>query len=172
MVVIKNKFVPARAGERCRQLDAKVAEQAEQIAAPSGGHGSSAKSVFQHQVPANDPGKDFTQRGVAVGVSRTGNRDGGSKFRVAQSGKHASGGSKNKRKNNGWTGKIRRRGSGKNKDSRADDRANAERDEVVDAQRALQAVLAGFMGFVQDEFQRFGGKQIGHAADLAMNRRA
>src|SRR5437660_6882145 len=124
MLVIEDEFVPAGSGQRCRKLDAKVAEQAEQIAAPSGSHGCCAKSVFQHQVPANDPGKYLTQGSVAIGISRTGNGDGGSKFRIAQSRKHAARRGQNERKDDGWSGKLRRRGSSKNKDSRADNRAN------------------------------------------------
>src|SRR5262249_32014172 len=76
VVVVIDKFIPARASERCRQLDAKVAEQAEQIAAPSRGYCSSPKGVFQHQIPTDDPGKNFAQRGITVGVSGAGNRNG------------------------------------------------------------------------------------------------
>ena len=159
MVVIKDKFIPARAGERCRKLDAKVAEQAEQIATPSGSHGGGAKSVFQHQVPADDPGKNLTQRSIAIGVSRTGNGDGGGKFRIAQSGKDAPVAARMKERIDGRAGKFRRGCSGKNKDSCADNRANAECNQIVYAESPLQAVFAGFIGFVQNKFQRFGGKQ-------------
>src|SRR5258708_28981939 len=85
MVLIENEFVPSRAGKRCWKLDAKVAQQAEQIAAPSGSNGRGTESVFQHQVPTDDPGKDLCQRSIAIGVSTTRNTDGGGKFRVTQS---------------------------------------------------------------------------------------
>src|SRR5438309_6452803 len=164
MLVIENEFVPARSGQGCRKLNAEVAEEAEQVTAPSRSHGSRAEGVFQHQVPADDPGKYLTERCVAIGISRAGNGDGGSKFRIAQSGKHAARCGQNERKDDGWSGKLRRRGSSKNKDSRADNCANTESDQVVDAERPLEAVLASFMGFTEDEFQRFGGEQVSHAA--------
>ena len=53
----------------------KVLQEAYEISAPSGSHRRSAEGVLQHQVPSDDPGKNFAQSGVPVGVSRTGDRD-------------------------------------------------------------------------------------------------
>ena len=56
-----------------RQLNAIVLEEGHQRSTPSGGYGGRAEGIFQDQIPADDPGKDFSQRGVAVGIGRAGN---------------------------------------------------------------------------------------------------
>ncbi len=42
------------------------------------------------------------------------------------------------------------------------------RPAVVNTQRPLQAVLASFMGFTQNELQRFGGEQVSDAGPRKM----
>ena len=66
-----------------RQIDPVVLEKCHQCAAPAAGHRGRAESIFEDQVPADDPGKDLTQRGVAVGVGRAGDGDQRSEFRIA-----------------------------------------------------------------------------------------
>jgi hypothetical protein len=75
MIVVKEELVPVRARCRCREFDAEVAEQADEVSAPAGCDGGCAEGILEYQIPANDPGEDLTQRRVAVGVSRTGDRN-------------------------------------------------------------------------------------------------
>src|SRR6185437_2467292 len=68
-----------------RNIDVKILQQTDQVAAPAGTYRCGPKSVFQHQVPANHPGDKLAQRGIAVRISRTSNRNQSSEFRIAKS---------------------------------------------------------------------------------------
>ncbi len=45
--------------------------------------------VFEDEIPANDPGKNFAERGVGVGVGAAGDGNHRGQFGIAQSGKTA-----------------------------------------------------------------------------------
>ena len=62
--------------------------------------GDVADHVFENQVPADDPGKNFAERRVGVGVGAAGNRNHRGQFGVAQSGKTAGDGHQEKRNRN------------------------------------------------------------------------
>ena len=59
------------------------------IAAEAHGHGDVADHVFKNQVPANDPGENFSEGGVGVGISAARDGDHRSQFGIAKSGEAA-----------------------------------------------------------------------------------
>ena len=70
--VVQNQQGAGRGGNLGRQLNAEALKQGDEIAAPSDGHGCGADRILDDQVPSNDPGKNFAQRGIAVGVGGAG----------------------------------------------------------------------------------------------------
>ncbi len=128
-----------------------------------------AEGVFEDQIPADDPGDQFAQRGVGVGVGRAGDGDHGGQFGVAKAGEGADDGHQNQRK------RQRRSGSGPSGERRvlnqvveqrgvfnarhiellaghggADDGKDAGADDRSDAQRGQrpwpQGLLEGVLG--------------------------
>ena len=51
----------------------QTAEQLDKIVGPTLGHRHVADRVFQDQIPADDPGDDFAERRVGIGVGRARN---------------------------------------------------------------------------------------------------
>ena len=123
-------------------IDMKLLQEAVEVARPAGGHGRSAKRVLQRQVPADDPCHQLTQRCISVGVGRTRNGNDRGELRVAQSGKRAGQSCHHKAQCYGRPGAQRRSLAGQRKDAGANDGADAERDQVQRAQRALERVFA------------------------------
>ncbi len=70
----------------------KVLKQAEHIAAPSRSDGGSAESIFEDEVPADDPGEYLAQSRIAIRVCRPRDWDHGGELSVAKAGKHATDG--------------------------------------------------------------------------------
>ena len=58
-----------------RQIDAESCQLRFGISAETDGHGNIADHIFQNQVPADDPGENFAQRCVGVGVGAAGDRE-------------------------------------------------------------------------------------------------
>src|SRR5581483_778003 len=100
--------------------NAAVLHKTHKITGPSGGHSGSAEGILQNQVPANDPGENFSQRRVAIGIGRASDRDQRRKFSVAKSRKRASYSSQNEGQHNGWAGIIGSRLSGQDENSGTD----------------------------------------------------
>src|SRR6185312_1188642 len=65
------------------------------VSAEADGDGHVADGVFQDEVPADDPGKNFAEGGVRVGVGAAGDGNHGGEFRIAQAGKGAGDGDQN-----------------------------------------------------------------------------
>ena len=158
---------PLRAGdvaETGRQVDAIILEEGDQGGAPAGGDSGGAESVFEDQIPADDPGKDLAKRGVAVSVGRAGDGDHGGEFGIAQAGEGAAKSGDDVREHDSRAGILRGRLAGEHEDSGADDGADAQRYQVDGAERALQGVLAGLPRFTEQNIERLLFKQrISHA---------
>src|ERR1039458_2387064 len=101
-----------------------------------------ADGVFDDEIPTNDPGEDFAQSGVTVGVCRTGNRNQGGEFGVTQASKDAARARQNERQYDGWASEGCGYRSGQNKNSGADNCADAKRDQVDWTEHATQALTA------------------------------
>src|SRR5579872_4078798 len=69
-----------------RNVDAEIVEEAYAVTAPARSHRSSAKGIFEDQVPPDDPSEKFAQRRVAIGVCGTCNGNERGKFGVTEAG--------------------------------------------------------------------------------------
>src|SRR5215510_11329266 len=87
-IVVKHKLRPGSAGQTRRNEDPEILQEANDVSAPAGSDGGGAKSVFEDQIPSNNPRKDFSERRVAIGVGRAGHRNHCRKLGVTQSRKH------------------------------------------------------------------------------------
>jgi hypothetical protein len=156
----------SRVGVRSRRelrwnADAEVLQKADKVPSPSRSHGSRAERIFQDQVPANDPGKNLTQGGIAIGISRAGNGNQGSEFGIAQPGEHATGSGQNERQHDCRPGVLSGCRSGQNEDARADDGADTQRDQVNRAQSPLKAVFPRLRCLLRKHVEGFALQEIG-----------
>ena len=78
-----------RLGQMSRQVDAELIDETHQVSRPADPDRRRARGVFQHQVPADDPGDQLAHRGVGVGVRAAGHRHRARHFRVAEPGEGA-----------------------------------------------------------------------------------
>ena len=128
-----------RAGDPLNgQIDVERVEQRNHVGGPTDRHRGRADGVFDHQVPADDPGDPFAQRGVGVGVGAAGHRDHAREFAVAQAGERAADRGDHHGDGHRGSGILRRRHAGQGKQARADNRADAQGDQLHRTQGALE----------------------------------
>ncbi len=139
-----------------REIDAVILEEGDQGAAPTGGHGCGSEGILEDQVPADDPGEDFAQGCVSVGVGRAGDGNQRSEFGITQAGKGTGDAGKNVGDDDGRSGVTRRSRTGEDEDSGANDGTHAQHDEVDGAKDTLEAVLARLTGLGEQHVQWFG----------------
>jgi hypothetical protein len=144
------------AGEDFRQMQVKHIEKRHEIAAPPDRNRRAGHHVFEYQVPADEPGDDLAERGVAVGVGAAAYRHHRRKFGVAQAGEHAADAGDDERDDDRRAGVLGGGQSGEHEDAGADDAADAERDQRRNSECAHQ-VSAGRLFLVIGD--RFGGEQ-------------
>ncbi len=143
-------------------MNVQFLQQAHEVSGPAGGHGGGAEGVFQHQVPADDPGHQLAQGGVAVGISGAGNGNDGGELRVAEPGERTGDAGKDKAESDRWTSVDCSRLTGKHEDPRADDGADAERDQVDRAERATEGILSYLVGLFGKRREGLGCQQSRH----------
>ncbi len=149
-------------GERGREDDAELLEEAVEVAGPTGCDGGGTEGVFENKVPADDPGDEFAEGGIAVGVGGAGDGDDGGELRIAEAGEGAGEASEDKAKGDGGT-RVESSGlAGEGEDSGTDDSADSESDEVQGTQGTLERILALFSCFLREERERLNCKQSGH----------
>ena len=100
-------------------------------------------AVLEHQDPAEAPGEDFAQRGIAVAVGGTGHRHRGRELRVAERRQRAGGSRKHERDHDGRAREVRGGRAGEHVDPGAQDAADAEQHEVQRAECAPKSLLRG-----------------------------
>ena len=72
-------------GYRLGQMDMKHAiQQIIEIGRESRRHRHIGDSIFEDEIPSDDPGKNFAQRRIGVGIRAPGNRNHGGKFCVTK----------------------------------------------------------------------------------------
>ena len=170
-VAVEIKHVAVGGGELRRQVDVQLLQQAHEVSGPAGGHGGGAEGVFEHQVPADDPGDQLAQRGIAIGVSGAGDGNDGGELRIAEPGKGAGDAGKDKAERNCGTGVERGRLAGQHEDPRADDGADAERDQVDRAERAPEGVLPYLVGLFGKHREGFGCQESRHRSGCILQLR-
>src|SRR5579862_2236126 len=79
-----DESIPPRPGNRGRQLETEVSQEADDVSAPARGNRCRAKAILQDKVPADDPSEQFSKRGIAVGVGGTSYRNQGGQLSVAK----------------------------------------------------------------------------------------
>ena len=78
-----------RRAEGRGDIDAEVVEEFYGVARPSNGDRGGGEEVFQDKVPADDPGEQFAEASIGVGVGAAGGGNHGGVFGVAEAGKEA-----------------------------------------------------------------------------------
>jgi len=76
-----------RGAEGRWDIHAEVVEEFYGVAGPSDGDGGGGEQVFQDKVPADDPGEEFAEASIGVGVGAAGGGNHGGILGVAEAGK-------------------------------------------------------------------------------------
>ncbi len=97
--------LPDRRRPSIGQVEAERCELRLGVGGEADGHDHVADDVFEDEVPADDPGEDFAQRRVGVGVGAAGDGNHRGQFGVAESGKAAGHGDQEERDGNRRTGR-------------------------------------------------------------------
>ena len=145
-----------------RQIDAQPRQQLHHVGRPAGSHRRGAEGIFQNQVPADDPGEEFAQGRVAIGVGRSGDGNQRGEFGVTQAGESARNPGKDERQHDGRPGVQGRHRSRQHENAGADDGPDAERDQIGGPQRALEGVLANLVALLLDHVEGLFGEKIRH----------
>jgi hypothetical protein len=118
-----------------------MGEQLPEVARPADRHADVPHRVLDDQVPPDDPGHQFAQRGVGIGICRPADRHHGGELRVAERGESAGDGREQEREHDGGSraqadAVAYDGGPGGGEDPRADGGADAKRGQVPLAERA------------------------------------
>ena len=157
-------------GSRCRARRAmsrpKPAQQLLEVARPRDGDGDVADGVLDDQVPADDPRDQLAERGVGVGVGRSGDRHHRRELGVAERREAAGDGREHEREHERRAGAevvgaAGRRRADRREDAGADDRADAERGELHRTERPLE-LLVSALRVANQPVERLDAKDVGH----------
>ena len=139
-----------------QEVDAEVIQQIDGIAAPADRHRRAGHHVFEHQIPTHEPGHEFPERGVAVGVGAASHGHHAGELGVAKAGEHAADAGDDEGDHDGRTGVLSGGQAGEHEDAGADDAADTEGDERRDAQGAYELLALRLLLIVLDGL---GGEQ-------------
>src|SRR6185437_6128305 len=176
--------------ERVGKMDVECAEEIVDVRREADGDGHVGNSVFEDEIPTDDPSDEFAKSGVSVGVSAAGDGNHGGELGVTQPGKPANYCNREKRNGDARPGAgsavhahgvramhkhaeerrlkdgrvahslARRSGSCGNENSAADDGADAESSEAEPAESFFQAL--GRLVSVRDELvDALGAEELG-----------
>ena len=120
-----------------RQVDSKIAQERDHVPRPADGHGNGSHGVFQNQVPPNDPGKEFPQCRVAVGIGAAGHGHQRGKFAVTKRRENGRDTRGYVRKNHGRPRILGGDSSGEHENPGADNRADPQSRQIEGAQGAF-----------------------------------
>ncbi len=167
-------------------MDAEPLEQRLDVRGESNADAHVGEGVFEDQIPADDPGHQFAERGVGVGVGRAGDGNHRGQFGVAEAGEDADDGNKDERECERRTGAgssghggvgeqvvdergvadfggvellARHGGADDGEDAGADNSADAERGERPGSERFFQSVF-GLFRLADQLVDGFAGKQL------------
>ena len=76
-----------RRAEGRGDIDAEVVEEFDGVARPSDGDRGGREKVFQDKVPADDPGEEFAEASIGIGIGAAGGGNHGGVFGVTEAGK-------------------------------------------------------------------------------------
>ena len=139
--------------------DAEAFKEALEVAGPADRDGHGADAVLEDEIPADDPGHQFAERGVGVGVGAAGDGHRGGHLGVAEAGEGAGDRADDEGKDDRRAG-VRGGGvAGEDEDAGSDDAADADHHEVRGGEGALQRPFARRGGFVLEGCDAFAGEQ-------------
>ena len=136
---------PVVVGEPQRHLEVKNIEQLDEVVGPAGGNGAGAHGVFERQIPADDPGEDFAERGVGVGVGAARQRNHGGEFRIAQRRQRRNPSPERTKESIERRAGVMRAEARQHENARADDRADAQRGELKRARACASGCARLFL---------------------------
>ncbi len=87
-------------------------EQAHHVRGKTNAYGHVADRIFKNEIPADDPGDEFSHRCVSVRVRAPGNGNHGGELRVAHRRESTHNRHQNKGKSDGWSGARAPKGRG------------------------------------------------------------
>ena len=125
---------------------AEPLEHAVEVFAPRDRDRRRAHRVLEDEVPPDNPRDELAHRRVGIGIGASGDRNHRCELGVAESGERASDACDDERERHRRARAIRDRRRGSNEQARADDGADAERDQRHRAERALERPLAARLG--------------------------
>ncbi len=108
-------------------------------------HAGCADAIFQQQIPADDPGEEFAQGRVSVGVCRARHGHHRGEFSIAERGKGAGAAGDDKRKHGRRAGFVFGNHADDDEDAGANNRADAETGELQWAEHGAQAMSAAYL---------------------------
>ncbi len=111
-----------------------------EIGRPTNSDNRGASRIFEHKIPADDPGEDFTERQIGIGIGASGDWDQCGELCIAQRNEGAGEARKREGQHHAGPRKFRRDGAGKYEDACADNPADAQREQRNPAERALEAI--------------------------------
>ncbi len=173
MINMAGRFTMPPSKWRLRQRRGKVnaegPEEADQILRPADRYGGRAHRIFEHEIPADDPGEKFAHGGVGVcvGAARDGNH--GREFAVAHAGEGASEPGDEERKDYGGSGVLMGGLRGECEKAGADHGADTQRDQIHRAEGALQLVGAA-LAFAHDPGDWFRCEDVQDIVSFISNR--
>ncbi len=121
-----------------RQMHAGGSQQHLHVAGPADRHHRDHQRVFQQQVPADDPGDEFAEHRVAVGIGAAGDRDQPGELGIAQRGAGTAQSRDDEAQRHRRAGIGCRLLAGQHEDADADDAADADCGELPQAQHAAE----------------------------------
>ena len=150
--------------EPLRQRETEAAEELLEIGRPRDGHGHVAHGVLQDEIPADDPRRQLSERGVRIGVGRARYRHHGSELGIAQRGESAGHRHEHERHDERGSGAEVRGAAGgrrphRREDAGANHRADAHRRELHRAKGPAQPLLWSF-GLLHQPIERLDAQRV------------
>jgi hypothetical protein len=163
---VHDSALPRRGGERRRQVQAGIRHQALGVARPADRDGGGGQREFEHEVPADDPGRQRPEDRPGVGIARPCHRHHRGQFRVAEAHEPAGDAAQHEGQHQAGPGIMGRRRPGQHEDPGAHGRTDADADEAEGGEVAGEVRLVGpRRGEIGDAPGR-GGGGVGHTVRL------
>src|SRR5262249_39225466 len=121
-------------------------EQAHNVGRPPDRHGTDRKRVFEHEIPADEPGHELPERCVRIGVGAAGHGDHRSQLGVAERREGARTTREQERHHERRSRGVGGGGPRKDEDPGTDDRADAERGERWERESADKLLILSLGG--------------------------
>ena len=127
---VHESAVARRAGQRGREAQAEIGSQRLRVAGPAHRDGRRGHGEFQHEVPADDPGRQDAEAGAGVAVGRARLRDHRGELGVAQPDEGAGDAADHEGEGQRRPGMLRGGGPRQHEDAGADRGAQPDADEA------------------------------------------